>query len=82
MTRLTVENVHRMSSRPWVFVTGQLEGAPLRIGDELTVTHGGDTVAGVVVRSIELHATAGRTTVAVDAADTELITEGVVLTRG
>jgi hypothetical protein len=35
MTRLVVVNVHRMSSRPWTFVTGRLEGDALRVGAEL-----------------------------------------------
>ena len=56
MTRLIVESVHRISSRPWVFVTGRLEGGDLRSGDEMSVTYGDAHVASAVVRSIELPA--------------------------
>ncbi|MFC7532248.1 hypothetical protein [Actinoplanes sp. GCM10030250] len=81
MTRLVVERVHRLSSRPWLFVTGQLEGDALSIGDELTVAYGGATSARAVVRSIELHAAESRTTVAVDADLADAVGEGAVLTR-
>jgi translation elongation factor EF-Tu-like GTPase len=81
MTRLIVENVHRMSSRPWIFVTGRLEGDALRIGDELTLTGSDDSTAPVVVRSIELHGAPTKTTVAVDGASAGTIEQGTVLTR-
>jgi hypothetical protein len=81
MTRLLVENVHRISSRPWLFVTGPLEGGALRIGDELTVAYGDDPAVTVVVRSVELHGTPGKTTIAVDAPPTGSIEEGAQLTR-
>lgn len=58
MTRLIIENVHRISSRPWAFVTGRLEGDELRIGDELFVAQGDLPVASAVIRSIELHSPA------------------------
>ncbi|GLY01586.1 hypothetical protein [Actinoplanes sp. NBRC 101535] len=63
MTRLGVERVDRIGSRPWVFVTGELDGAPLSIGDELTVT----PERSVVIRAVEFHSAPGRTTIAVDA---------------
>ncbi|MEV6301414.1 hypothetical protein AB0M02_18535 [Actinoplanes sp. NPDC051861] len=77
MTRLTVERVHRLSSRPWILVTGTLEGDALSIGDELTVAHG----IRAVVRSIELHTASAKTTVAVDADLADAVREGAVLTR-
>jgi hypothetical protein len=81
MTRLVVERVHRLSSRPWLFVTGKLEGDALRIGDELVVLDG-DTPSGrAVVRSIELHAASSKTTVAVDADLADSVREGAVLAR-
>ncbi|MCU7722222.1 hypothetical protein ODJ79_00685 [Actinoplanes sp. KI2] len=40
MTRLIVENVHRIPSRPWVLVTGRLEDGELHIGDKLIVAPG------------------------------------------
>ena len=81
MTRLIVERVHRLSSRPWLFVTGQLEGEALHIGDELTVLDGGVPSGRAVVRSIELHAAASRTTVAVDADFADSVREGAVLRK-
>lgn len=87
MTRLIVEAVHRTSSRPWVFVTGRLEGDGLRVGDEMAVARGyvdvnGDiNVASVVVRSIELHGPPGKTTIAVDADLADLLGDGAVLIR-
>jgi len=81
MTRFIVEQVHRTSSRPWAFVTGRLEGDELHIGDELTVTHGSIEFATAVVRSIELHSTPDKTTIAIDAALADTIQNGTVLTQ-
>jgi hypothetical protein len=81
MTRLIVENVHRIPSRPWAFVTGRLEGDELRIGDELTVAHGEVSVATAVIRSIELHSPPGKTTIAIDADLADSIRDGVALIR-
>ena len=77
MTRLVVENVHRMSSRPWTFVTGRLDGDALRVGDELV----DDRSISVVVRSVELHSAPATTTVAVEGVSAEAIRAGTVLTR-
>jgi hypothetical protein len=81
MTRLIVEAVHRIPSRPWVFVTGRLEGGDLRPGDELTVAHDGVSVAAAVVRSIELHGPPGKTTIAVDADLADALRDGAELIR-
>ena len=81
MTRLIVESVHRISRRPWVFVTGRLEGGDLRLGDEMTVTYGDAHVASAVVRSIELHSAPGKTTIAVDADLADALRDGAVLIR-
>lgn len=81
MTRLIVENVHRVSSRPWAFVTGRLEGGELHIGDELIVAQGDTRGASAVIRSIELHSPPGKTTVAVDVELAESFQDGTVLTR-
>jgi hypothetical protein len=81
MTRLIVETVHRISSRPWIFVTGQLEGGDLDLGDEMTVTYGDAQVASAVVRSIELHSAPGKTTIAVDADLADALRDGAVLIR-
>ncbi|MEV4276890.1 hypothetical protein [Actinoplanes xinjiangensis] len=81
MTRLTVERVHRLSSRPWLFVTGQLEGDALHVGDELMVLDGGAPSGRAVVRSIEMHVAASKTTVAVDVDVVDSVREGAVLAR-
>ena len=81
MTRLIVENVHRIPNRPWVFVTGRLEDGELRIGDELIVAPGAVSGASAVIRSIELHGHPGKTTVAIDAELADSIRDGAVLTR-
>jgi hypothetical protein len=81
MTRLIVENVHRIASRPWAFVTGRLEGDELRIGDELTVAQGEVPVGTAVIRSIELHSPPGKTTIAIDADLADSVRDGVALIR-
>ena len=65
-SRLVVEAVHRISGRPWILVTGVLEGGVLHVGDHVVVRSGNGKEAGAVVRSIELHGPPGRTTVALD----------------
>lgn len=80
VTRLIVDRVHRVSSRPWLFVTGRLEGDALRLGDELTVAYDGVSSGLAVVRSIELHAAPSMTTVAVEADPAGSVREGAVLT--
>ncbi|GAB2592366.1 hypothetical protein Aab01nite_37710 [Paractinoplanes abujensis] len=80
MTRLIVEGLHRLSSRPWLFVTGRLEGDALRIGDDLSL-EGDISQPAVTVRAIELHGPPGRTTVAVDGVGAAVIGQGAVLVR-
>jgi hypothetical protein len=82
VTRLIVENVHRVSRRPWVLVTGRLEGdGELRIGDGVTIgVDGGEPVA-TVIRSIEIHSPAGLTTIALDESVADVVGAGVVVTR-
>jgi len=81
MTRLTVENVHRMSSRPWTFLTGRLEGDALRIGDRLGVAGADGPGEPVVVQSIELHGAPAMTTIAVEGASAGAIRAGTVLAK-
>ncbi|AGL18680.1 hypothetical protein [Actinoplanes sp. N902-109] len=80
-SRLVVENIHKLSRRPWIFVTGRLEGDPLRIGDSVTVRGDGDVAVPAVVRSIELHGAPGRTTIALDATLGTEVTAGTVIAR-
>ena len=81
MTRLIVENVHRIASRPWTFLTGRLEGEALRIGDRLGLAGPDGPAEPVVVQSIELHGAPAKTTVAVEGASAAVIQVGTVLTR-
>ena len=81
MTRIIVERVDRMSSRPWLFVTGRLEGEPLRVGDELRVISDENPPTAAVIRAIEFHTRPGKTTIAVDGELSSSVTEGTVLVR-
>lgn len=78
--RLLVRDVHAISSRPWIFVTGTLEGGDLRIGDEVSIEYR-ESVASAVIRSIEMHSPPGTTTVAVDAALRPRIGPGALISR-
>ena len=80
MTQLVVEAVHRFSGRPWIFVTGRLDGGAVRIGDRLLVTYRDLAPVAAVIRTIEMHAPAGRTTIALDAEFGDRLGEGAVLT--
>lgn len=80
-TKLVVEAVHRIPSRPWLFVTGRLEGDELRVGDQMTVAHDGVNVASAVIRSIELHGHPGRSTIAVDVDPPDALRAGAALFR-
>jgi hypothetical protein len=75
---LVVERIARISRRPWLFLSGRLEGEPLRIGDELTVAIDGMTPARVIVRAIEFHAHPGVTTIAVDEGLADSVQVGTV----
>jgi hypothetical protein len=81
MSRLVVERIDRIARRPWLFVSGRLEGEPLRIGDELTVTSDDGVPAVAAIRAIEFHTRPGVTTIAVDEGLRDLIHVGTVLTR-
>ncbi|NUT34123.1 MAG: hypothetical protein HOV79_13740 [Hamadaea sp.] len=79
-SQLTVERTFKLSGRPWLLVTGVLEGDPLSIGDHVTV-HGPGPAVETVVRSIEMHSAPGTTTIAVDVALDESIKPGTVVSR-
>jgi hypothetical protein len=79
MTRLVVERIDRISRRPWLFLSGRLEGEPLRIGDELTVAADGATPATATIRAIEFHTRPGVTTIAVDDSLADSVKVGAVL---
>jgi hypothetical protein len=81
MSRLTVERTFTLSGRPWLLVTGVLDGGPLNIGDHVVVQADGQPSAQAVIRSIEMHSAPGTTTIAVDLALDELIRPGTVVVR-
>lgn len=80
-SQLTVERTFKLSGRPWLLVTGTLEGEPLHIGDQVTVHGAGRQSVETVVRSIEMHSAPGTTTIAVDVALDEQIRPGSVVSR-
>ena len=81
MTQLFVENLHRLSTRPWVFVTGRLDGGVLRIGDRLSIAYRDQPAVEAIIRTIEIHTRPGKTTIAVDAELADHLGEGAVLTH-
>lgn len=80
-TRLIVERTFKLAGRPYLLVSGALEGDPLRIGDHITVQTGGEPPIATTVRSIELHSAPGTTTVAVDLGLDAQIKPGTVVVR-
>jgi hypothetical protein len=66
-SRLVVERVDAVPGRPWVFVSGQLTGDPLGVGDSVTIAYGDRASVAATIRTIELHTRPGITTVAIDA---------------
>lgn len=79
-SRLVVEAVHRLSGRPWVFVSGSLEGAPLGIGDLVTIESDHGTLAATV-ETVELHGRPGLVTIAVAEDLGSAVKPGSVISR-
>jgi hypothetical protein len=76
---LTVERVDTLPSRPTrVFVSGRLEGEPLRIGDSVII-HDSASDTRAEIRSIEMHSGRGLVTIVLDAELTPLIRIGTVI---
>ncbi|MCP2322918.1 hypothetical protein HDA40_001425 [Hamadaea flava] len=80
-SQLTVERTFKLTGRPWLLVTGRLDGEPLNIGDQVTIADPGRPAVAGVVRSIELHSAPGTTTIAVDLELDDRIQPGTVLSR-
>jgi hypothetical protein len=80
-SQLTVERSFQLTGRPWLLVTGRLEGDPLRIGDRVTVLSEGAPPVETVIRSIEMHSAPGTTTVAIDLDLSDSIRPGTVVAR-
>ena len=76
---LTVERVDTIASRPTrIFVSGRLEGEPLRIGDRVIV-HDGGSDTSAEIRAIEMHSGRGLVTIALDAELASLIRTGTII---
>ncbi len=78
-SRLVVEAVHKLSGRPWIFVSGTLEGGVVRIGDPVVVRTGTGPDVETAVRTIELHGPPGKTTIALDESLAGVVEPGIVL---
>jgi hypothetical protein len=81
MSRLVVDRIDRISRRPWLFLSGRLEGEPLRIGDELTLASDDAAPLTATIRAIEFHTRPGVTTIAVDDSLSDLVKVGTVLSN-
>ncbi|MFG1953050.1 hypothetical protein [Micromonospora sp. NPDC048830] len=79
-SRLVVEAVHRLSGRSWVFATGALEGAPLRIRDAVTIESDQGGLAGTV-EAVELHNRPGLVTIAITSDLAHAVKPGFVISR-
>lgn len=73
---LTVQEVHALPSRPWVMVSGHLEGAPLTAGQAVAITTASGPAFQARVRHVELHTPPGRTTIALDIGLRDHVTAG------
>jgi hypothetical protein len=79
-SRLVVERVDVLPSRPWVLVSGQLTGAPVAVGDDVIIRYGDRPDVHTAVRGIELHTRPGTTTLAIDAVLRDAVGPGAVVT--
>ncbi|WP_232534204.1 hypothetical protein [Plantactinospora sp. KBS50] len=70
-----------VSRRPWIFVTGRLEGESLRIGDTVTISSADQSAISTTVRSIEIHSAPGQTTIAIDASLKPTVQVGAAICR-
>ena len=77
--RLVVERVAAVWRRPWVMVTGRLEGGPLAVGDPISIAHSDNPAVTAVIRSIEAHGPGGQTTIAIDSELAGSIGPGAVI---
>jgi translation elongation factor EF-Tu-like GTPase len=80
-SRLMVERVDSISSRPWIFVTGHLDGGPLAVGDSVSIHDADQPVIRTVIRSIEIHNAPGKTTIMLDASLKPSVRAGAVIVR-
>ncbi|NJC69765.1 hypothetical protein HC031_08530 [Planosporangium thailandense] len=78
-SRLVIERVDKLSSRPWPLVTGRLEGKRLTVGQRVIIRQHDSVETPATIKGIELHTAPGMTTVAIDVPH-EQIEIGSVLT--
>lgn len=79
-SRLVVERVDVLPGRPWVFVSGRLDGDVLRVGATVVIRYGDRPAVAATLRTIELHSPPGITTVAIDAEFRDAVGPGAELT--
>jgi len=68
MLRLALVAVRRTGTERWAYVSGELEGDEIHVGDEVTLAVDGVDVTTTTVRSVETYSPPPITTIAVDAA--------------
>jgi hypothetical protein len=78
---MIVTAVHRLTGRPWIFASGSLEGAPLRIGDTIIALGPRSGPTSARIETIELHNAPGRVTIAVSDEFVDVIRPGVVIVK-
>jgi hypothetical protein len=54
-SRLVVERVDRITTRPWLYLTGRWEGDSMAPGDEMTIEYEGRDAVSAVIRGVEFH---------------------------
>jgi hypothetical protein len=80
-TTFVVEAIHRLSGRPWVFLTGRLLEGALDKGDTVTVHTEGRPQSSTQVTTVEFHARPGAISIGVPESSADLIAVGSTLTR-
>lgn len=80
-SRMVVRAVHRVSGRPWIFVSGPLDGSPLRVGDTVTVEGPDGGVDRGSIETIDLHSPDGLVTFALPAQLADVVKVGAVISK-
>lgn len=65
-SRFVVERVDTLPSRPWIFLSGRLDGEPIHVGSSVQVHYSTRPPVTAVVRAVELHTRPQMTTFAID----------------
>lgn len=72
LPRLELIAVQRSAGARWAYVSGHLSGAPIEVGDEVTLADGVD-VTTTTVRSVETYSPPPITTIAIDMSVADLL---------